>query len=75
MQWIRISTKAQLEFPYKLSKSKLSLQDLLIDLDEVTELTSSSIFEFKSDAVRAEERYPELIVGLSFEVDLDQTVI
>ena len=55
--------------------SKLSLQDLLIDLDEITELKSDSIFEFRPQATRADERNTKLIMGLSFEVDLDLRVV
>ena len=47
MDWMRLSASNQLEFPQRLSMSKLSLQDLLIDLDEITELKSTSIFEFR----------------------------
>ena len=47
----------------------------MIDLDEITELESSSIFELRPLTSRPHERYPELIVGLSFEIDLDLKVI
>ena len=46
MDWISISTYRPLEFPYRAYISELSLQDELIDLDEITELSDSSVFEF-----------------------------
>ena len=53
----------------------LSLQDLPIDLDEVTELESDQIFHMEPQNVRPEERYEALIASFSFGVDLDQTVV
>ena len=47
----------------------------MINLDEVTELKSSSIFELRPLTPRAEERRPEMIMGISFGVDLDLKVI
>ena len=41
MDWISISTYRPLEFPYRAFMSELSLQDELIDLDEITELSDS----------------------------------
>ena len=46
MDWVRISTYIKFELPYEVSKSELSLQDELIDLDEITEMLDSSVFEF-----------------------------
>ena len=47
----------------------------MIDLDEITELKSSEIFNFLTLTPRAEERYPDLLVELSFEVDLGLTMV
>ena len=52
-----------------------SLKDQLVDLDELTELKDSSIFSLRSLVTRAEERYPALLIELSFEVDLSLTMI
>ena len=75
MDWYRVRTKAQDEYPYLVSQTKLNLQDMAIDLDEVTELESTQIFHFEQQNVRAEERFEELITSFSFGVDLDQKVI
>ena len=47
IDWIRISTMAIVEFPFKLAQSKLTLEEELIDLDQFTEYQISNIFEFK----------------------------
>ena len=75
MDWIGISTYRPLEFPYRAYMSELSLQDELIDLDEITELSDSSVFEFQSLALRIEEKTEEMIIQISFEVDLDLKVL
>ena len=75
IDWIRISTMAIVEFPFKLAQSKLTLEEELIDLDQFTEYQISNIFEWKPQFSRAEERKPGIIIALSFEIDLDQTDI
>ena len=47
----------------------------MINLDEITELTSSSVFEFQSYTTRIDERDPKMIMKVSFELDLDLKVI
>ena len=53
----------------------MNLQDLAIDLDQVTELEDTKIFHLYNSNVQAEERYEEMIVSFSFGVDLDQKAI
>ena len=51
------------------------MQDELIDLDDVTKLENSDVFLLTPLSTRVEESYPELLMGLSFESNLDLTVI
>ena len=48
---------------------------MAIDLDEVTELENTQIFNVETQNVRAEERYEDLIMGFNFGLSLDQKVI
>lgn len=43
--WHRISTEAKFEVPYSVVKATLQLQDLAVNLDDLTELEDSSIFD------------------------------
>ena len=75
VDWYRIRTKAQDEYPFLVRQTKLNLQDMAIDLDEVTELESTQIFSVDAQGVVPEERYEEVIASFSIGVDLDQRVI
>ena len=47
------------------------LQDEVIDLDDITLLKDSSIFNLIRSTVRPMENRPEIIAALSFEQNLD----
>ena len=49
----------------------MKLQDKLFNLDEITELQDSTVFKVERKPNRPEERVPNLLVLLSFEMDLN----
>ena len=73
--WNAISTQIQQEAVYKVSRTELQLQDLHIDLDEVTELVDSSAFKLEQVQMRPFEWSPATVMALSIEMRLDQLVI
>ena len=45
--WNSVSTQVQLETVYKVSRTEIQLQDMHINLDELTEHTDSSVFRLE----------------------------
>lgn len=56
-KFIRFSSQIHQNFPMQVANTQLILQDLAIDLDQLTELEDDSIFNIES--------LPSEIVGLS----------
>ena len=52
-----------------MTRSEVNLQDLLINLDEVTELTDSSLFDTKQLPWRAYEHYNETVMVVTLEMN------
>lgn len=44
MTWIDVNTQFQQSTPYKVQRTEILLQDEIIDLDDLTLLSDSSIF-------------------------------
>ena len=51
------------------------MQDLAVDLDELTELEDSSVFKLEQKNSRPFEREPTFIIGLAFEMNYDLNVV
>ena len=71
VDWIRVSTKIQFEQPYSVKKTRLQLQDLHIDLDQLTELEDSSIFKFEKLPPQIINNRQEVMQMVSFEMNMD----
>ena len=52
-----------------IKTSRLELQDLYIDLDNVTLLEDESVFKLDPFTARPDERKKDLVIQLSFEMD------
>ena len=72
---MRLSAKMQLDFPYLVKTSSLELQDLYIDLDDVTLLEDDTIFKLDAFTPRPDERKKDLVIQISFEMDYALTEI
>ena len=51
------------------------MQDELVNLDDITLLENSDVFQLTPKSTRAQENYEPLLLGLSFESNLNLTVI
>ena len=45
LEWLRIGTLSQLEYPFYITKTKVQLQDTYFNLDQLTELENSELFK------------------------------
>ena len=61
--------------PNKVSMSQIFLQDLLINLDDITELEDGTIFGIETLPVRSQEKDYNIAMEISFERSLDLKVI
>ena len=60
-----------------MNLTKLLLQDLVVNLDDITKLEDSNVFDMKPMLTRPlnPQSNPGLVMEMSFEMNLDQTVI
>ena len=58
-----------------VSKTDLSLQDLAVNLDEITELQDSSVFTLERGSVRPYYRDTDLVEGIRIWMNLNLTAI
>ena len=54
-----------------MTRSRVELQDLPIDMDEVTELQDSSVFRLKMLPSRFYELDEEVLMKINFELNID----
>ena len=65
----------QHRFQFYVQKTELSLQDLSIDLDELTELSDSSLFTVRPASLMPYGFDDQVIQGIQIMMDLDLRVI
>ena len=58
-----------------MSKTELSLQDLPVNLDEITELQDSSVFQVEQTRLVPFVNEADLIQGFQIEMNQDLTII
>ena len=73
--WYRPSVQKQEGIIFEIVRTKLELQDLFVNLDEITELEDTSVFEIKYTGQRPYEKDPNLVTSLIIENNLDQLFI
>ena len=66
-----IMTQAQVDIPFKISRSEAILQDLYFSLDKATEFSDSTLFDTSQLSWKAFEVNPNWLMAISFEMDLD----
>ena len=57
LNWFPISTQVQLEVPLEVVRAEVNLQDKLINLEELTELSDDGIFRLKQGQNKPFEYY------------------
>ena len=65
----------QHRYRFDIQKTELSLQDLSIDMDELTELKDSSVFTVRQADLMPYGFDDEVIQGIQIMMDLDLLVI
>ena len=66
-----IMTQAQVDIPFKISRSEAILQDLYFSFDKATEFSDSTLFDISQLSWRPFEWNPNWLMAVSFEMDLD----
>ena len=61
--------------PFKISKTKLFLQDEDIDLDDLTEIEDDSVFSIDALPVRSYEKDYIVQMDISIEMNLEYTTL
>ena len=64
-----------LDYPFKIQRTEVLLQDKLLNLDEITLMQDSTVFKMVVGESRPENRIPGLVTLLSFEMDLNKYII
>lgn len=75
LDWLRVITKQQQNLTYQIQKTRLQLQDLMIDLDQITELEDSSVFSMEKQPIEFVDKGPELVLMFSIQMQMDQVNI
>ena len=73
--WYRISVQKQEGIVFDIVRTRLELQDLFVNLDEITELEDTSVFQIKYKGNRPYEKDPNLVTSLIVENNLSQLFI
>ena len=73
--WHRISVQKQEGIVFDIVRTRVELQDLFVNLDEITELEDTSVFQIKYTINRPYEADPSLVTSLIIENNLDQLFI
>mmetsp|Transcript_12817 Transcript_12817/g.16428 ORF Transcript_12817/g.16428 Transcript_12817/m.16428 type:complete len:195 (-) Transcript_12817:303-887(-) len=72
IQWISISTKMALSFPFRVVNSYLDLQDELFNFDNWTQTLDKNAFMVEMGGFRSfSKNQPDVLVSLDFERDLN----
>ena len=74
MMFIPVSTQSQLQRKLEVQRTELKLQDLVVDLDEITELTNSQVFSLK-DVGTIPYEYDNTVFSVLIGGSNDQLVI
>ena len=56
MKWLSINTQQQTVFPFKISTTKLLLQDEIVNLDDLTELEDETVFRLEQLPTKSYEK-------------------
>jgi len=75
LAWIPISTQAQTEIPFKVTRSLLSLKDLFFDLEDITTFESSGLFRLVQSPNKPFEYNEEDIQSISVQLSIDLAMI
>ena len=71
MTWIGVNVDVKYNLPFKVKKTRVDLQDLIIDLDEFTELDDDNLFKFERIQPRSRDMPYNAIMAISVEMNLD----
>ena len=73
--WVPVNSQIQATIPFKVSNTKLVLQDGEINLDDFTEMEDETIFKLEQQPVKPYEKDYDVQVDFTVEMNLDQVVI
>ena len=65
----------RMTFPFKISQTRLFLQDEAINLDDLTELEDGTIFSLDEMSIRSYEKDKHAQIDITIEMDLSELVI
>ena len=69
--WSRFNSQMKVTLPYKLTQTDLELQDLLLDLDQLTVMKDKTVFELEPMAPRPWGFDQNVLQNISIEMNLD----
>ena len=73
--WLPINTQMQEQVPFKVSTTKLYLQDEYLNLDQLTELENDTVFKMEQRPKQSYEKDDHTQLSINVEMNLDQKVI
>ena len=63
------------QLPFKISTTRLLLQDEIINLDQLTELDDESVFTLERLPTKSYEKDFDVQLDITIEMNLDQVVV
>ena len=73
--WVPVNSQIQQTIPFKVSSTQLYLQDIPINLDEITELDDASVFKLEPQPLRTYEKDYNVQMDFTIEMNLSQRVV
>ena len=73
--YIPVNTQVAQSIPFKISQTKVILQDEILNLDDLTEIENESIFKLEMQPIRPYEKDYDVQMEFTIEMNLDLLVI
>ena len=75
MEWVPIQTEIQVVSQLKIQRTMVDLQDLAIDLEELTQLEDPSLFSYRAYQQWPDRWDPNMVFGINFSMELSQELV
>ena len=73
--WLPVNSQVQQTTPFKVLTTQLYLQDMFINLDDLTELQDESIFKLEMLPLKPYEKDYNVQMDITVEMNLNQVII
>ena len=76
VEWVQINTQVRQTYPYQITQTHLFLQDDAVNLDDLTEFSDPTVFNFEGLPIRSYEKNDfNVRMEITVEMNLDMIEI